>query len=368
MDRPDYDLNTPEDFLQNDRFRHWIKHRLSQDRTFWEEFLMQYPEKRPAYERAVAMLLVIFGKEQAETGALSDGAGKVREMLNAATDCDEADRSELGRDEPLPLWRWLRWSAAAVLVIGLGFWWSKTGREAALVDKGVAGISKRENGKWVIHENESQAIMLVNLPDGSSVLLSKGSSIRFGKEMNESERNVFLDGEGFFEVVKNPAKPFLVHTDKLTTRVLGTSFRVRSFPGQAEAEVAVKTGKVAVIADDDRTAEPLMLYPNQRVSLVRKNDRLISSVTGPAHIETTTPIETEPFYFQFTPLSEAFKTLETHYAVKILFDDEKMRHCTVTASLKDEPFLEKVRLICLATEASFVLKGDTVAVSGAGCP
>ncbi|MNY55483.1 hypothetical protein D3C86_1914660 [compost metagenome] len=104
------------------------------------------------------------------------------------------------------------------------------------------------------------------------------------------------------------------------------------------------------------------------MSLVRKNDKLISSITGPAHIETTTPIETEPFDFQFTPVSEAFKILETHYAVKILFDEERMRHCTVTASLKDEPFLEKVRLICLATEASFVLEGDTVMVSSAGCP
>lgn len=363
MDRPDYDLNTPEDFLQNDRFRHWVKHRLPEDKAFWEDFLNQYPEKRPAYEKAVAMLLVIFGR-QAEAG---EGAGRLRGMLNAEAGRTEASRVETDEHEPLPLWRWLRWSAAAVLVIGLGFWWSRAGREAGLGRKGVARMSQSERGGWVIRENQSQAVMLVNLPDGSSVLLSKGSSIRFGKEMNGAERDVFLDGEGFFEVVKNPAKPFLVHTDKLTTRVLGTSFRVKSFPGHTDAEVAVKTGKVAVTTDDSDAGEPLMLYPNQRVSLVRKNDKLVSSITGPAHIESTTPIETESFDFEFTPVSEAFKILETHYAVKIRFDEEKMSHCTVTASLKDEPFLEKVRLICLATEASFAVDGDEITIAGAGC-
>lgn len=362
MNRPDYDLNTPEDFLQNDRFRHWVKYQSPEDRIFWEDFFNQYPEKRPAYEKAVAMLLVIFGKGQPEEAGISERATKLRETLNAA-----AGRTDTNAGETLPLWRWLRWSAAAVLVIGLGFWWSRAGREAGLSGNGVARIGKSANEEWVLRENLSQAIMLVNLPDGSSVLLSKGSSIRFGKEMNQPERDVFLDGEGFFEVVKNPAKPFLVHTDKLTTRVLGTSFRVTSFPGQERAEVAVKTGKVAVTADGGNAAEPLMLYPNQRVSLIRKNDKFISSVTGPAHIETSTPIETEPFDFRFTPVSEAFKTLETHYAVKILFDEEKMSHCTVTASLKDEPFLEKVRLICLATEASFAVDGDEITISGQGC-
>ncbi|MDR6806089.1 hypothetical protein J2Y45_003281 [Dyadobacter sp. BE34] len=361
MDRPDYDLNTPEDFLQNDRFRDWVKYRLPEDRVFWEDFLNTYPEKRPVYERAVAMLLVIFGNEQANEAG--EGAGRLREILSTV-----ASHTEANHHEPLPLWRWLRWSAAAVLVIGLGFWWSRGGRQAGIIANGVVQTDQPAQSKWIVRENQSQAVMLVNLPDGSSVLLSKGSSIRFGKEMNDAERDVFLDGEGFFEVVKNPAKPFLVHTDKLTTRVLGTSFRVKSFPGQADAEVAVKTGKVAVVADGNDAAEPLMLYPNQRVSLVRKNDKFISSVTGPARNETATPIETESFDFEFTPVSEAFKILETHYAVKISFDQERMNNCTVTASLKDEPFLEKVRLICLATEASFVVNGDEVTISGAGCP
>lgn len=357
MDRLNYDLNSPEDFLQNEHFRRWVRYRHEHDRSFWEDFLNQYPEKRPAYEQAVATLLVIFGNE-AESTSVGNAAGRLREMLDASAD----------KPEPLPLWRWLRWASAAVLVIGLGFWWSRAGRELPIAGDALRHPNALEQDAWITRENQSRDLLLVNLPDGSSVLLSKGSSIRFAKEMNGVERDVYLDGEGFFEVVKNPSKPFLVHTDKLTTRVLGTSFRVKSFPGQAEAEVAVKTGKVAVTTSGSDAAEPLTLYPNQQVSLVRKNDRVFRSVTGPVKAEAATPIEAEPFDFQFTPVSEAFKTLEMHYAVKIHFDQEKMSRCTVTAALKDEPFLEKIRLICLATESSFDISGDQITISGMGCP
>jgi transmembrane sensor len=358
MGRSDYDLNSTEDFLQNEQFRRWIKYRGEDDRTFWEDFLNQYPEKRPAYEEAVATLLVIFGSDPTQDADLADGAVRLRDLINA----------EAQKPDVLPLWRWLRWSAAAMLVIGLGFWWSRVGRPVGVGENTVAVMKSSERDRWITRRNDSLSVLLVNLPDGSSVLLSKGSSIRFGKEKNAAERNVYLDGEGFFEVVKNPSQPFLVHTDKLTTRVLGTSFRVKSFPGDADAEVVVKTGKVAVITDDNAAVAPLMLYPNQRVSLTRKNDKLVSSVTAVTSAEAVIPIEAEPFDFQFTPVSEAFKMLETHYAVKIRFDEERMSRCTVTASLKDEPFLEKIRLICLATEASFVLNGDEVIVSGTSCP
>lgn len=348
-------MNTPEDFLDNEHFRRWVRYRRDDDRIYWEDFLSRYPEKRPAYENAVATLLVIYGHDVPDS---DDGAGRLRDLLNAETRPREST----------PLWRWLRWSAAAMLAIGLGFWWSRAGREAGDVGRGVAQMAAATQSEWVVRQNDAQAVLLVNLPDGSSVLLSNGSRIRFGREMNGAERDVYLDGEGFFEVVKNPAKPFLVHTDKLTTRVLGTSFRVKSFPGHDEAEVAVKTGRVAVTTIDREAAKPLMLYPNQRMSLVRKNDRLLRAVKDISNTDIVAAIDAEPFDFQFTPVSEAFKILETNYAVKIRFDEEKMSHCTVTAALKDEPFLEKIRLICLATETSFVLNGDEVTISGAGCP
>nr|WP_295934829.1 FecR family protein [uncultured Dyadobacter sp.] len=351
-----YEFSSPEDFLENDRFRGWVMGLHPEDKALWETFLAQHPDKRAMYEKAVATLLVINAVEPASS-AEADKAAALRELIGGQS----------GQDNEFPLWRWMRWAVAAMLVISAGFWWvnsQKTITKAGHVAGQAAGT------EWEVRENQSQELLLVNLPDGSSVLLSKESSIRFMADMTGPERKVYLDGEGFFEVVKNPGKPFFVTTDKLTTRVLGTSFRVRSYPGAEEALVAVKTGKVSVTTDGHREGDvsSLTLYPNQQVNLIRKKDKIMRAVTAAVQVNQATPIEKEPFNFEFTPVSEAFKTLETQYAVKIHYDLEKMSRCTITASLKDEPFLEKLRLICLATESSFAVNGDEIMISGLGCP
>lgn len=350
------EFSSPEDFLENDRFRGWVMGLHPEDEVLWETFLAEHPDKRPMYEKAVATLLVINAVGPAST-ANADKAAALRELIGAQSD----------RDNAFPLWSWLRWAVAAMLIISVGFWWVNS-QKAGRKDDYVAG--QTADSKWVMRENQSQELLLVNLPDGSSVLLSKDSRIRFMADMTGPERKVYLDGEGFFEVVKNPRKPFFVTTDKLTTRVLGTSFRVRSYPGAEEALVAVKTGKVSVTTDGHREGDvsSLTLYPNQQVNLTRKKDKIMRAVTAAVHVDQATPIEREPFNFEFTPVSEAFKTLETQYAVKIHYDLEKMSRCTITASLKDEPFLEKLRLICLATESSYAINGDEIMISGLGCP
>src|SRR6218665_25984 len=92
--------------------------------------------------------------------------------------------------------------------------------------------------------NNSSKPVLVSLPDDTEVLLfpkSKLSAPLFSK----AERNVRLEGKGFFKVTRNANRPFLVFTEKLVTKVLGTSFTVNATRG-AEESVEVKTGKVAV--------------------------------------------------------------------------------------------------------------------------
>lgn len=88
----------------------------------------------------------------------------------------------------------------------------------------------------------------IALPDGSIVLLNGGTTLRIRKtEFNQAKRELWLDeGEAFFEVTKNPQKPFVVHTPKLTTVVKGTSFNIKAYHELATTEVMVRTGKVEI--------------------------------------------------------------------------------------------------------------------------
>ncbi|MEH6407335.1 MAG: FecR family protein [Leeuwenhoekiella sp.] len=85
----------------------------------------------------------------------------------------------------------------------------------------------------------------VNLPDGSLVLLKNGSEIRYNESFSES-RGVELEGEAFFNVVKDSLKEFQVKTNHTITRVLGTSFLVNEKAGLGETEVSLYSGKVIV--------------------------------------------------------------------------------------------------------------------------
>jgi len=93
----------------------------------------------------------------------------------------------------------------------------------------------------VAAKGEKKTILL---PDGSLVFLNSKSSISYSKDF-KNKRELKLTGEAYFEVKKNPERPFLVETEKIKTRVLGTSFNIKAYKN-SQTMVSVNTGKVEV--------------------------------------------------------------------------------------------------------------------------
>ena len=91
----------------------------------------------------------------------------------------------------------------------------------------------------------SNDVRLLRLPDGTRVWVNQNTHIEYPKEFEGDERKVTLKGEAFFEVAKDPSKPFIITSGNITTTVLGTSFNVKAYEGKS-AEVSVRTGKVKV--------------------------------------------------------------------------------------------------------------------------
>jgi len=103
------------------------------------------------------------------------------------------------------------------------------------------------------------------LADGSKVWLNAGSILKYGTDFNKTDREVFLDGEAYFDVAKNKNKPFLVRTSKLTLRVLGTSFNVKSYSEENTIETTLIRGAVKVEkCEMDGTVSNYILKPNQK--------------------------------------------------------------------------------------------------------
>lgn len=356
MDLPPDSFSTLEDFLDNAAFRAWVFQKRPQDRLFWQQWLADYPEKRELYEQAVAALLAIQGEQ------IVISAQEIRDQK--ATILSRSS-SPFSVHRPSTIGQWGRWLTAAAVFI-LVIWWQSGNRLLTLfTNPGTQLNQVVDDPIWQTVRNGSSQPLVVLLPDNSSVLLSAGSQLRFQKRTDHPLREVYLQGEGFFEVKKNPAKPFLVYTASLTTKVLGTSFQVRSFKGESTAFVKVKTGRVEVSMGKAQ-AKPILLTVNEELEVKPKTKQFIKHARFLAD-ENPSTILAQEFTFNYTAVPEILSQLEASYHMPIRYDPALLNQCTFTGRLDDIPFLEKIRLICLTIDSTFEVVDNQVVIHSLGC-
>lgn len=109
------------------------------------------------------------------------------------------------------------------------------------------------------------------LPDGTQVRLNAGSSLDYPKQFNGSTRDVYLTGEAYFDVVKDKHKPFLVHTNAFTVKVLGTVFNVRAYADEDSAVASLIQGAVEVQLGNN-SGRVVALRPNEKLSVATPVD------------------------------------------------------------------------------------------------
>lgn len=129
----------------------------------------------------------------------------------------------------------------------------KKTNEQQVADAAVLNISRAQTGK----------MLNVVLEDGSEIWLNSGSTLKHPKHFSAKKREIYLEGEAFFKVAHDQAKPFIVNTGKLKTTVLGTSFNIRAYSGLDRITVNVATGKVGITASGKTLC---LLNPNQQIS------------------------------------------------------------------------------------------------------
>jgi transmembrane sensor len=116
-------------------------------------------------------------------------------------------------------------------------------------------------------ESKRGAMSLITLPDGSKAWLNAGSEIVYGDMFNISTREVKLFGEAYFEVVKNPSKPFIVKAGDIAIKALGTSFNVKAYPEDRSVVTTLVNGQVVIEGKDNKNKEfTVNLKPNQTVT------------------------------------------------------------------------------------------------------
>jgi transmembrane sensor len=355
------------DFITDESFQRWVREK--EDFTNWEEWALENTERAKLVEESRQWILAMRVEEESVSIQETQDAfyltwSKIKQA-NPSTKITSIFQSNFFR------------TAAAVLIIGLitgGIYTISTFKESSSSTTN-RNLTQEDSNGLIEQINNSDKPELITLSDASSVLLQPKSKLSYPKNFNGSERRVVLSGEAFFEISKDPQKPFLVYANETVTKVYGTSFRIVAFPNQESVEVVVRTGKVKVSGTQklkDNSVNEVTLYPNQAARFERK-DQVFEKITDLTQDESlfqsAKSIERLNFEFRDTPVSQIFATIEQAYLVSIDFPKEKLMECHLTTSLIDEPLSEKLKIICesLGNGTRYEMNGNQIKIISNGC-
>lgn len=350
-----------KDWLEDIAFQKWVYNQEADE--FWQQFLRDTPQQASNVSQARVILLSVRG--ELDNIPEFELKSRVAEILAAIPD-------EI-QEYKVPWWRgnWLRVAAVLLLTIGLGLVklnWHKFGTPA---EPYYATIASLNRGTITEVINTTDHIKMVNLPDGSSVILKKNARIAYPKQFSEAKREVYMLGEIFFEVEKNQDQPFFVHTGNMITKVTGTSFSIQANESDDAVRLVVKTGQVEVSTTNEKMADgaknkTLHLNPNQLV-IMQKTGQSLEKQNVDNAVLLNLSIESTDFVFKRTPLKDVFKALEEAYGVTFRFDASKIADCSITAQLGDEPIFEKLAMLSAVVNARYELRDSLVSIYSNGC-
>ncbi|WP_420150711.1 FecR family protein [Spirosoma sp.] len=357
-----YELYTLDEFLKDDWFREWVMNPTQATESFWNDWLRLNPDKQPIVDQARALLRAL------EMPHRSVSKADIAEAVDATFARLQQEPRYVVRTLPQRQWGWA--AVAVLLLTGLGsyfFFYSQTSTKNAT---SVAATSAPA-GELLTQINDSQQAKRLLLPDGSYVTLSPAASLSYPGKFNGNERRTYLKGDAFFEITRNPAKPFLVVTDKLVTRVLGTSFWVKTNSGHAESRVVVRRGKVSVFKTDDleqadKKPEGVVLLPNQQAVLLDETNRLTKSIVEKP-VQLQKPANNHELSYSEAPASQIFGDLGKVYGIQIVYDEDVLKHCQITATLGDEPLFDTLKLLCNSIHASYEVIDTQIVIYSKGC-
>lgn len=389
-----YQEYTLEDFVLDARFQGWVRHQEATDAVFWKQYIDENPAQADDIQSARKLLDGVYRHYRTEIDEVEIDLEiqgllervRTEKLLGLRTEEKEyGRREERIVSEPLKLnesrvvsesgrsvWFgsafWTRVAACLVLAIGLGW----IGWRYYRFNDGYNGLV---SGKGLVERvNTSGKQQVIKLADGTQVVLYPQSRLSFAETFQPDQRVVYLSGDAYFQVAKDPKRPFLVHTTDLVTKVLGTSFFVRAQDASDKTLVEVREGKVSVFKQKEfaarknaqaKTPNGMVLTPNQKLIFEHASSEMRRTLSdNPEIVPSDNP---KTFEFVNTPASSVLTDIEEAYQIDIIFDRDVMKGCPVTASLGGQPMFSKLSILCEVIEARYEVLDGKIVIYSRGC-
>ncbi len=195
----------------------------------------------------------------------------------------------------------------------------------------------------------------LRLADGSRVVLGGGSTLRVPRIFAETARELYLDGEAYFEVTHDPARPFRVHTQRSITEDLGTRFVVVAYRSDTAEQVAVAEGAV-------------VLHGAGVTGSVILRARDVGRVSAAGQVSTERGVTVDRYFswlngvveFDGDPLAEAMRVVERQYGIEVRITDSRLGARRFTGSISGATLHQDLRSLALLLDARYERQGNTV--------
>lgn len=217
------------------------------------------------------------------------------------------------------------------------------------------------------------------LPDGTQVWLNSESKLTYGSSFSDSIREVTLDGEAYFDVVKDKNHPFVVRTSAISIRVLGTAFNVKSYQQDPTIETTLVRGMIEVHKNNEPSASKIILHPNEKLvynkprtisaialGTVPTTSQLISISTLPKNIADSSRKETSWVYGRLVFDGDSFTALaekmERWYNVKITIKNSTVANYRFAGVFEKENVDEAFKALQLIAMFKYTINENEIII------
>lgn len=255
------------------------------------------------------------------------------------------NEQSLAREKPVKKSRLLPVMAAAVIILAAGMAWFMARPLSKQPVVAAKGLAKKMTGR-----SEYRYMLL---PDSTQVWLNAASTLEYPQQFAAGKRDVYLTGEAYFDVKHADKQPFLIHTGKVTTMVLGTAFNINAYPGRENIIVSVSRGRVRVNYNDKEMA---VLTQGQQVKVSNTSNAVVQKKQA---ITEAAPWQQGNLQYDDETIRDIVADLERNYDVTIRVQSEGLANERITTSFRREIGIENaLKVLCTLTDTRLKLENN----------
>lgn len=361
-----YDQYKIEDFLLDEQFKKWILNPEKEDNVYWENFLAKNPRKSQELLEAREILLNLSMNEYKLS---SEEASELWDRIEKKTETIEGDPAE---SKVIPInsysilkkqeknrhnYSWLRVAViSAILIISA---------------VGLLMIKEhplKESAKVVQQMTENKTDLGVKaqvaLSDGTQVILNSGSKLRYFRNFSATSRDVYLEGEAYFNVAKDSERPFNVYTGDVVTTAIGTAFNINNYSDNDNSiSISLVEGKVMVKLLDSlkkASGESYFLTPGESVNYNPGERNMFISKFD---LKEKTSWKDGVLYFSNASEEEVYKRIERWYGVKIEKQNATPKAWSYSAEFKDQGLHQVLTSLSFTMNFDYKVNNSTIVIT-----